>query len=175
MKDDDTKAYEKLQRRFFRENIHRIWEMVKAGRRNELSDKDNDLALIIMDHQEYSDHFENTAILDGREYDAGMQFNPFLHISTHQMVEDQLAADSPAETTLFCEAMEEKGLSRHDAVHFIIMILLHVLYTSKMNRQSFDKMRYRRLLRACSKVEPSEIEGVIEKDLSTRNCRKDLH
>ncbi len=175
MTDEDAKAHEKLQRRFFRENVHRIWEMVKAGRRNELSEKDNDLALIIMDHQEYSDHFENTDILDGREYDAGTQFNPFLHISTHQMVEDQLAADSPAETTLFCEAMEEKGLSRHDAVHFIIMILLHVLYTSKANRQSFDKVRYRRLLDACSKVEPTEIEGVIEREFSTRNYRKDLH
>jgi hypothetical protein len=175
MKHDDAKAYEKLQRRLFRENVHRIWEMVKAGRRNALSEKDNDLALIIMEHQEYSDHFENTAILDGREYDAGMQFNPFLHISTHEMVEDQLAADSPAETALFCEAMEEKGLSRHDAVHFIIMILLHVLYTSKASRQSFDKVRYRRLLDACSRVEPSGIEGVIEREFSTRDYRKDLH
>jgi hypothetical protein len=175
MKDDDAKAREKLQRRFFRESIHRIWQMVKAGRRNELSERDNDLALIIMDHQEYSDHFENTDILDGREYDDGMQFNPFLHVSTHQIVEDQLAADSPTETTLFCEAMEEKELSRHDAVHFIIMILLHVLYTSKASRQSFDKVRYRRLLEACSKVEPTEIEGVIEKEFSTRNYRKDLH
>jgi hypothetical protein len=175
MKHVDPKAYEKLQRRLFRENVHRIWEMVKAGRRNELSEQDNDLALIIMEHQEYSDHFENTAILDGREYDAGMQFNPFLHISTHQMVEDQLAADSPAETTLFCEAMEERGLTRHDAVHFVIMILLHVLYTSKANRQPFDKVRYRRLLDACSRVEPSEVEGVIEQEFSTRNSRKVLH
>jgi hypothetical protein len=175
MKDDDAKDYQKLQRRYFRENVHRVWEMVKAGRRNELSDKDNDLALIIMDHQEYSDHFENTAILDGREYDAGGQFNPFLHISTHKMVEDQLTADSPAETTLFCEAMEEKGLSRHDAVHFVIMILLHLLYTSEANGRPFDKVRYRRLLDKCSKVEPSEIEGVIEREFSARNYRKDLH
>jgi hypothetical protein len=175
MKDDDTKAHEKLQRRFFRKNIHRIWEIVKAGRRNELSEKDNDLALIIMDHQEYSDHFENAEILDGREYDAGTQFNPFLHISTHKMVEDQLSADSPVETGLFCEMMEEKGLSRHDAVHFIIMILLHVLYTSKASKQSFDKVRYRRLLDECSRVEPSEIDGVIEREFSSRNYRKDLH
>ena len=175
MKDDGAKAHEKLQRRFFRENVHRVWEMVKAGRRNELSEKDNDLALIIMDHQEYSDHFENTEILDGREYDAGMQFNPFLHISTHKMVEDQLLADSPAETALFCESMEEKGLSHHDAIHFVIMILLHVLYTSTASKQSFDKVRYRRLLDECSKVEPVEIEGVIEREFAARNTRKDLH
>ena len=176
MTNDDAGTHEKLQRRFFRENIHRIWEMMKSGRRNELSEKDNDLALIIMDHQEYSDHFENTDILDGREYDAGMQFNPFLHISTHKMVEDQLSADSPAATTLFCETMmEEKGLTRHDAIHFIIMILLHVLYTSAANRQSFDKVRYRRLLNECREVEPSEIEGVIEREFSASNYRQALH
>jgi hypothetical protein len=71
--------------------------------------------------------------------------------------------------------MEEKGLSPHDAVHFVIMILLHVLYTSKANMRSFDKVRYRRLLDECGKVEPSEIEGVIEREFSTRNHRKDLH
>jgi hypothetical protein len=175
MTDNDTKAHEKLQRRFFRKNVHRIWEMVKSGRRNELSEIDNSLALIIMDHQEYSDHFENTDILDGREYDAGTQFNPFLHISTHKMVEDQLSADSPVETSLFCDAMEEKGLSRHDAVHFIIVILLHVLSPSAANRQSFDKARYRRLLNVCREVEPSEIEGVIETEFSAGSYRRGLH
>jgi hypothetical protein len=175
MTENDARAYEKLQRRLFRENIHRIWETVKSGRRNELSEKDNNLALVVMDHQEYSDHFENTDLLDGREYDAGMQFNPFLHISMHQMVEDQLAAEAPIETTLFCEAMEEKGLSRHDAVHFVIMILLRVLYASAANRQSFDSTRYKRLLDACRDAEPSEIEGVIEEDFSRNSHRQDLH
>jgi hypothetical protein len=175
MTNDDAGSHEKLQRKFFRENVHRIWEMLKSDRSSELSEKDNDLALIIMDHQEYGDHFENTDILDGREYDAGMTFNPFLDLSTHKMVEDQLSADSPVETALFCETMEEKGLSRHDAVHFVIMILLHVLYTSAATRQSFDKVRYRRLLNECREVEPSEIEGVIEREFSKSNCRKDLH
>ncbi len=173
--EQDTEAHRRLQRKNFRQNLYRIWEMVKAGRRNELSDKENDLALILMDHQEYGDHFENTAILDGREYDAGSQFNPFLHISTHQMVEDQLAADAPVETGLFCEAMEGKGLSRHEAVHFVIMILLHVLYTSAATGQSFDKARYRRLLTACGRVEPAEIEGIVAQEFAAGNHRKDLH
>ena len=171
----DVEAHRRLQRKQFRQNIHRIWEMVKAGRRNELSDRDNDLALILMEHQEYADHFENTAILDGREYDAGSQFNPFLHISTHQMVEDQLAADLPPETGFFCEAMEEKGLSRHEAVHFVIMILLHLLYSSAAVGRHFDKTRYRRLLERCTGAEPSEVEGIVERDFAGEDRRKDLH
>ena len=108
-----SRKSEKLQRMLFRQNIHRIWCMVQSGRRNELSEADNNLAEILVDHEEYGDHFENTDILDGREYEAGAAFNPFLHISTHRMVEDQLLADSPVEAALFCETMEGRGFSRH--------------------------------------------------------------
>jgi hypothetical protein len=174
MTGDASKKEEKLQRKFFRQNVHRIWSMVESGRRDELSDKDNNLAEILMDHEEYSDHFENTDILDGREYESGMAFNPFLHISTHQMVEDQLLADSPIETALFCETMEDRGLSRHEAIHFIIMILLHVMYASASGKRSFDATRYKRLLTKCKEVDPSEIDKVIEEDFSTK-YRQDLH
>jgi hypothetical protein len=175
MTSNTTMEAEKLQRKLLRQNIHRIWSMVKSGRRDELSEADNYLAEILMEHEEYSDHFENTDILDGREYEAGAKFNPFLHISTHRMVEDQLLADSPVETAIFCEAMEAKGFSRHDAIHFIIMILLHVMYVSASSNRPFDATRYKRLLTKCKEAEPSEMEKVIEEDFSGNKYRQDLH
>ena len=39
--------------------------MVKADRRDELLEKENSFAEILLDHEEYSDHFENIDILDG--------------------------------------------------------------------------------------------------------------
>jgi hypothetical protein len=172
---DSSRAYEKRQRELFRRNVHRIWSMVKSGQYDELSEKESRLAAILMGHEEYRDHFENVDILDGREYDAGMPFNPFLHISTHQMVEDQLSANQPIEAALFCEAMEDKGAPRHEAVHFIIMILLHVMHASAVGKIPFDAIRYRRLLEKCAKVEPSDIDRVIEEDFSGTKHRKDLH
>jgi len=144
----------KLQRKLFRQNIHRIWGMVKSGRRNELSERDHHLAEILMEHEECRDHFENTDILDGREYEAGATFNPFLHISTHRMVEDQLLADSPAEAAIFCETMEGRGFSRHEVIHFIIRILLHVMYASASDNRPFDAARYKRLLTRCKTSNP---------------------
>jgi len=41
---------------FLRQYIHRIWSIMKSGRRNQLSDRDNQLAEILMDHEEYGDH-----------------------------------------------------------------------------------------------------------------------
>lgn len=58
MTSDASRESEKLQRMLFRQNIHRIWSMVKSGRQNELSEKDINLAEILMEHEEYSDHFE---------------------------------------------------------------------------------------------------------------------
>jgi hypothetical protein len=172
---DSSRTYEKRQRELFRRNVHRIWRMVKSGQYDELSEKESQLAEILMGHEEFRDHFENVDILDGREYDAGMPFNPFLHISTHQMVEDQLSSNQPIEAVLFCEAMEEKGHSRHEAVHFIVMILLHVMHAAASGKTTFDAVRYRRLLDACAKVEPSEIDTVIEADFSGNENRSNLH
>jgi hypothetical protein len=175
MTSDASKKSEQRQRMLFRQNIHRIWGMVQCDRRDELSEKDTYLAEILMDHEEYGNHFENTDILDGREYEAGVTFNPFLHISTHQMVEDQLLADSPVETALFCETMEGRGFPRHEVIHFIIMILLHVMYASASGNRPFDAARYKRLLTKCKDIEPSEMEGVIENDFSSNQYRQDLH
>lgn len=175
MNDNSTGNYEKLQRKLFRESIHRLWMMAKEGRINELSDKEKTLAQILLDHQECGSHFENTAILDGREYEEGAAFNPFLHISTHRMVEDQLAAESPIETVLFCESLEESGVSRHDAIHFVIMILVRVLYASASSGHPFDAARYKRLLEECRGVEPSQIEGIIEADLTENPYQRDLN
>lgn len=175
MTNEITKEAAKLQRKLLRQNIHRIWNLMKSGSRNELSEADNNLAEILMEHEEYSDHFENIEILDGREYEAGAKFNPFLHISTHRMIEDQLTADPPVETALFCEKMEARGFSHHNAIHFAIMILLHVMYASASGNRPFDSARYNRLLIKCKEVDPLEMEKVIEEDFSDNQYRQDLH
>jgi|SRR3989339_369923 len=95
-------------------------------------------------------------------------------ISTHKMVEDQLSADSPIETAVLCETLEDKGFSRHEAIHFIVMILLHVMHASASGKRPFDVARYKRVLNKCKEVEPSEIDKVIEADFST-TYRQDLH
>jgi hypothetical protein len=158
MRNKDSKTYEELQRGFFRQNVHRIWSMVKADRFEGLSGAERKLAGIIMHHQEYADHFENIDILDGREYDAGATFNPFFHISIHQMVEDQLLSNTPIETVLFCEAMENKGLPRHEAIHSIMMILIHVIYASASTGKPFDSVRYKQLLNEYRDIDPSDID-----------------
>jgi len=172
MTDDTLRKAAIQQRQLFRQTVYRIWGMVKDDRRAELSEKENNLAEILTDHEEYSDHFENIDILDGREYEAGLLFNPFLHISSHLMVEDQLSANSPTEAILFYKAIEAKGCSHHQAIHFMIMILLHVMHESASGMRPFDANRYKRLLTKCKEVETTEIDKIIENDLlENQDCQ----
>ena len=166
---DESRTHEQLQRKFFRQTVHYLWDMVKAGRLDELSEKERSLAKIIMKQKEYSDHYENKDILDGREYEAGAAFNPFFHLSIHKMVEDELSSNTPAEAVLFCKAMESKGLSHHDAIHYIMMILIHVVYLSTSAGEPFDMVRYRQLLNECGEVEPFEVDAVIAMDTKNRD------
>jgi hypothetical protein len=167
MSDTLSKTYEKMQRQSFRTAVNRIWTLVKDDKFSDLNPQEQKLAAIIMEHLEYREHFENEDILDGCEYDSGDGFNPFLHISLHNMAEDQLASEMPVEAALLCESLETAGYKRHEAIHAIIMILIHLIYDAYVNRKPFDKERYRRLLLKCKNVKPSQMQDVVEREFKS--------
>ena len=118
-----------LQRQSLRKTIHKIRGMLREGNLAGLEPVEQKLAQIVMDHPEYQEQFEDKGLLDGRDIPSD-GVNPFLHISMHQMIEDQLAAESPIEAILLCEYLEMAGNSRHEAVHAVMMVLSHTIYHS---------------------------------------------
>ena len=167
MTDSFAKTYENLQRQSFRRIINKVWNTVKEGNSFELSEEEQKLYNILLDHQEYQEYFENEDLLDGGEYEFGEGINPFLHISLHQMAEDQLASETPVEASLLCESIEKMGHSRHEAIHVIIMILIHMIFDAYKNQKPFNEERYKRLLVKCRKVKPAEMQSVVERDFSS--------
>jgi predicted NAD-dependent protein-ADP-ribosyltransferase YbiA (DUF1768 family) len=167
MTDSFAKTFETLHRQSFRMTINKVWNTIKEGHSVELNQEDQKLYLILRDHHEYQEYFENEDLLDGSECPTSEGFNPFLHISLHQMTEEQLASETPVEAALLCESIEKMGHSRHDAIHVIIMILIHVIFDAYKNNKPFDNERYRRLLVKCRKVKPSEMQNVVERDFSS--------
>jgi len=65
-----------------------------------------ELSMIIMNHPEYQEYFENEDLLAGNEYKDNEGFNPFIHIRLHEMAEDQVASETPIEAALLCEYRE---------------------------------------------------------------------
>jgi hypothetical protein len=167
MTDSFAKTFENIHRQSFRMTITKIWNTIKEGHSVELNQEDQKIYRTLLDHQEYQEYFENDDLLDGNECPASEGFNPFLHISLHQMAEDQLASETPVETALLCESIEKIGHSRHEAIHVIIMILIHVIFDAYKNNKPFNNERYIRLLVKCRNVKPPEMQGVVEMDFSS--------
>jgi hypothetical protein len=162
-----AKTIETLNRQSFRRTINKVWNTIKEGHSVELNQEEEKLYHILLEHQEYQEYFENEDLLDGSECPASEGFNPFLHISLHQMAEEQLAAETPIEAALLCESIEKMGHSIHIAIHVIIMILIHMIFDAFKNNKPFDNERYRRLLVKCRKVKPSEMQNVVEREFSS--------
>jgi hypothetical protein len=162
MTDNFTETFENLKRQTFRKEINRIWNMLKEDKFSDLNQKEQKLAQIIMNHPEYQEHFEDDDLLDGRAYTRENDFNPFLHISLHEMAEDQVASEAPVEAALLCEYIESKGYSRHEGIHVIMTVLINLIFASYENHKNFDEERYKNILSKCKKVNPKEIQNVIQ-------------
>ena len=167
MADSFDKTFEHLRRQDSKMTINKIWNLIKEGSYSELNQDEQKLAMIIMDHQEYQEYFENDDLVDGREYKEAEGLDPFLHISLHQMAEDQIVSEKPVEAALLCEYIEAMGYSRHEAIHVITMILIHLIYDTYKNNKTFSEQRYKRLLVKCKKVKPSEMQDVVEREFSS--------
>ena len=167
MTDNFTKTFENLQRQNFRRTINKVWNILKEGQNVDLNREEEKLYRILLEHQEYQECFENEDLLDESEYFTGEGINPFLHISLHQMAEDQLASEKPVEAALLCESLEARGYSRHEGIHVIIMILIHMIFDAYTNNRLFNEERYIRLLIKCKKVKPSEMQRVVEREFTS--------
>lgn len=163
-----TKSAEELQRQSFRRTVYHIWSMIQAGLIDEMNEAEYAIAGILLEHPEYEDFFEDEKVLDGREFDAGSEVNPFLHISLHKMIKDQLEAGRPEEVRFFFESMEAKGNDRHEIVHVIMKVLSILIYEAINSRQTLDVDRYRSILEQCCNFSLHEITEILDREIFGR-------
>lgn len=161
---DFPKVHENLQRQAFRKTVYRIWNMIQAGLLDDMEEAEYKIARILLDHPEYEDIFDDEEILDGREFNTSSDGNPFLHISIHKMVEDQIEAGSPKEISLFFESMEDKGYKRHDIIHTVMKILARMISDAMTNERPFNVSRYQRLLMRYRDIRLEEVPDALDRE-----------
>jgi len=174
MIDDSSKELEKLQRRMLRQKMHRIWQAAQSGKLDDLGEEEKRIADIMLEHDEYNDDFGNVDTLADYEYNPDTEVNPFLHISMHSMIENQLREQGPLEVCKFYDAMKEKGCSHHQIIHLIGLILMPLLYEVLKYKKPFDDERYRRFLRKHKDTKPEILQAVLEDEYHNKQ-RHDLH
>jgi hypothetical protein len=95
---------------------------------------------VILQHPEYHDalsHPERT-----REKEYVDESNPFLHMSLHVALEEQLSIDQPPGIAARFQKLVEKRGSRHDALHDALECLAQTMWRAQRDGAAPDAAAY---------------------------------
>lgn len=103
------------------------WRKHRAGA--PLEDLERRAVAIALEHPEYHAVLDDPERHAGRDYFPEMgETNPFLHLSMHLALEEQLAIDQPPGIRARIDALAAACGSRHDALHAAIDCLGEMLW-----------------------------------------------
>jgi hypothetical protein len=96
----------------------------------------------IAQHPEYHDALSDVEAAIARGYSVeGGQPNPFLHLSMHLSIEEQVSIDQPRGIRAACQALSQR-LGPHEAHHEIMECLGEMIWTSQRNGTPPDTEAY---------------------------------
>jgi hypothetical protein len=114
------------------------WQKYRAG--EPLAGMDTIAVDIVLAHPEYHAMLSNPA--QHKEKDYGGEANPFLHMSLHLALEEQLSIDQPPGVASRFKLLLEKKHDRHDALHEAIECLAEMLWQSQRHGTAPDAAAY---------------------------------
>jgi hypothetical protein len=121
-----------------------IWRAIQAG--DELEGEEAIIGTIMQDHPEYREAWDREE--PPREPDYTIEgINPFLHVSTHLVVENQAALGEPPEVREARDRMQRNGRTPHDAAHRIGTVLAEEIQKALLAGRPVNISRYRRRVR----------------------------
>lgn len=98
---------------------------------------------IVAQHPEYQALLENGETALEREWrPEGGATNPFLHLSLHLAIEEQLSIDQPPGIRAIAERLSARLGDRHDALHRLIDCLAEALWQAQRHHQPLDSQAY---------------------------------
>jgi hypothetical protein len=92
-------------------------------------------------HPEYHALLETEDALQRNWTPEQGETNPFLHLSLHMAIEEQLSIDQPPGIRAACEHLCTRR-DRHDALHIILEALGETLFDAQRNRTPPDSDAY---------------------------------
>jgi len=98
---------------------------------------------IVRQHPEYHTLLENRETALAKEYtpESG-ELNPFLHLSLHLAIEEQLSIDQPPGLrAAFARCQQRRG-DRHEALHDVLECLGEIIFEAQRNRRAPDGEEY---------------------------------
>jgi len=155
----------KIMRHITRERMYALWGQAKEKDFEGLEDEDLRIAKIMVEHEgEFNNQFEFADLTYDHEYDADSEYDPFLHITIHSLVEYQLEQKNPIEAVQFYNAMRQKKYSHHDAIHLVGQILIYLIFDVMQQKRPFDLVTYQKLLKKYKTRNPQKFSNLLENE-----------
>jgi len=127
-------------RHLTRARLGLIWKMAMAEA--ELGEEEATLAEMLKQHPEYFDIWEHADAFPPGEEVLRDGVNPFVHVTIHQTVENQIADRTPPQTAETLEALMRAGYTRHEAIHAIGAIVADEIFEILRDDRPFDEDSY---------------------------------
>ena len=127
-----------------RRRFYRIWRRVKEGKK--LQGEEALLGKLMQRHQEYYNTWEFADVTAESPYDMETEENPFLHVTLHAVVENQIKQNDSPGVRIVLNQLTAKGHSQHEAVHEIARVLVEEIWQTLRYYRPFDSVRYVRKL-----------------------------
>ena len=148
-----------------RRNLHEIWKKAQKGDLEGLTEEEQRLAKVMLDHtDEYFNQFEFADALADHEFSRETEVNPFLHVTLHTVAEKQIEDHDPIEAFQFYNAMLRNKCSRHEAIHLLTTVLVKFLFETLKEKKPFPLDSYRKALNEYKSRKPEKVIQLLRKD-----------
>ena len=129
-----------------REFLFGVWAKGQAG--TELSALESMALAVVLEHPEYHEVLANPERYRERVWTPeGGETNPFLHLSVHLAIEEQLSIDQPPGIRAIVGDLERKHGNAMDARHAVMDCLVEQVWQAQRNNVAFNNETYLDCLR----------------------------
>jgi hypothetical protein len=98
---------------------------------------------ILIEHPEYHAVLDDPQRHRDRDWKPeGGETNPFLHLSMHLAIEEQLSIDQPPGIRAAVQALARRRDSEHEARHDVMDCLAEMIWQSQRHGAAFDNATY---------------------------------
>jgi hypothetical protein len=109
---------------------------------NSMAEDEQLMAFIMEEHPEFKTYWDNIDEFIDYDFDPETEINPFMHVQIHQIVETQIRQEKPPEVERIFQALKDKGVDRHEALHMIGSVFVEHMFDVLQGRQEFDQAKY---------------------------------
>ena len=129
------------ERNDLRQVFFNAWQ--KHSKNISLEPMEQIIVQVIKLHPEYHKFFEDADVNLGKDFSPEMgETNPFLHLSMHIAIHEQLSINQPQGITGYYKKLIKKTNDPHDAEHELMDCLGEMIWTAQRENKAPDEKVY---------------------------------